>query len=76
MTAVPQPWHSEALLMRAAAMTPEEIGARLGKNHSTVRWALNENGEKQKHRLRSFVQGRVKSLSRRSAAIASSPEAA
>lgn len=36
--------------MRDLAMTPEEIGAVVGKHHATVRWVLNERGEKDKHR--------------------------
>lgn len=42
----PPAWHAEARAHRALGRGPSEISQLLGKSHAAVRWALNENSER------------------------------
>jgi hypothetical protein len=47
-----KPWHAQAIEMRGRKMTVPQICTALGQQPDAVRWALDENNEKQNARER------------------------
>ena len=45
-------WHEEAIKLRKAGISINRIAMKLGKGQATVRFAVNENGERARHAAR------------------------
>lgn len=45
-------WHARAKEMRAAGLTLKEIGAAVGRSHSTVHWAIDARNAREETRKR------------------------
>ncbi len=43
-----RPWHAEAIKLRKDGWSTRAIAEKVGRSASTVRWALNESGEREK----------------------------